>query len=190
MPEKKTVFDEYKVTNGHVNWDDVEAAETLGCTGSLETETEMRTVTKKCEGDEVLSVDIPTKMTAKLSVHMAVETLRKVYGFKTDGLIEGVFSYGTDSRQGSGALTFDVLDLFEEMKKLIAFPNVSFSGGFKWSLVNGQEEIAEVEITFNILKDDNRKFYYEALESEVTDQTVIEQWHTNFTPALVSATTP
>lgn len=190
MGETYTVFNEYTVTNAHEKWKGAQESEKLGCTGSLETETEMRTVKKMCEGEEVLSEDIPVKMKGKLTLHMPVEIARKVYGLKTDGLKKGVYAYGTGSRQGAGAMTFDVIDLYEEMKKLLAFPNMNFSGGYKWSLENGKDEIAEIEVEFNALKDDNKKFYYEAIESEVTDQTVIEQWHTNFTPELVTATTP
>jgi len=186
----KTVFDEYKITNAHMRWnenDTLSAAEELGCTGKLEIETEVKTITKRCEGDETMSVTIPTKMTGIFTGHMPVENLRKVFGISTKGLKEGIYSYGTSSRQGKGVFTADVLDIYETTKKLMAFPNMQFSDGFKWSLENGQEEIAEIEAPFQALKDDNSQFYYEAMEKDITDADAKAKWHTEFTPELVAA---
>ncbi|MDT1957573.1 phage tail protein [Carnobacterium divergens] len=188
----ETVFDEYRITNGTIKWKGTTTSEStkLGCTGKLSLETELKTVVKTCEGDEVLSIDIPTKQTGTLSLHMPVETARKAFGLNTKGLKKGVFAYGTQSRQGGGCLTFDVYDIFEEMKKLMALPNITFSGGFKWELENGNEEIAEVEIEFQSLKDEGNNFYYEALESEVEDEDVKTKWHENFSYALVKEAVP
>ena len=60
MVETQTTFDEYKVTNASIQWfDGKEYAPgvPLGCTGKLELETELKSVVKKCEGDE--SYNIP-----------------------------------------------------------------------------------------------------------------------------------
>lgn len=192
MADTFTTFDEYKVTDASIQWKDATGKVTpgvkMGCTGKLELETEMKTVTKKCEGDEVRHVDIPTKITGTWTGHLPVENLRKVWGLSTDGLKKGVFSYGTKSRQGAGVLAFSVLDLDEVQKMLRAFPNMQFSGGLKWSLENGGEEIAEIEQEFTALKDDNGELFYEALESELDDEDLKNTWLTTFSPDLVKAT--
>lgn len=192
MADTFTTFDEYKVTDASIQWKDATGKVTpgvkMGCTGKLELETEMKTVTKKCEGDEVRHVDIPTKITGTWTGHLPVENLRKVWGLSTDGLKKGVFSYGTKSRQGAGVLAFSVLDLDEVQKMLRAFPNMQFSGGLKWSLENGGEEIAEIEQEFTALKDDNGELFYEALESELDDDDLKNTWLTTFSPELVKAT--
>ena len=191
MVEEFTTFDEYKVTDAGIKWFEngayVTTSVKLGCTGKLEIETTLKTVIKKCEGDTVRSVDIPTQLKCKLTGHMPVENLRKAWGLNTKGLKKGVFAYGTDSRQGRGIMSFDVLDLDEEMTMLRAFPNMQFSGGMKWELENGGEEIAEVEQEFIAMKDVNSKFFYEALKSEV-EPDVADKWLTDFTPELVQET--
>lgn len=185
-----TTFDQYKVTNGSVRWKkgtDYEDAVKLGCIGTLGLETELKTVTKTCEGDEVLSVDIPTRLNGTLVLHMPVPIFREAFGLTNEELAAGVYSYGSKSRPSTGIVTFDVEDLFGDVKKMIAFPNLTFAGGLNWSIENGGEEIAMIETTFKGLKDDNNQFYYEGFDSEVTDSAVKEAWHTAFTPELVKS---
>lgn len=192
--ETFTTFDEFKVTNASMQFL-VDGALTpgvpLGCTGKLELETEMKSVIKKCEGDEVRHVDIPTQIKGTWTGHMPVENLRKAWGLVTKGLKKGIFAYGTSSRQGRGVLTFEVLDLDEETHMLRAFTNMQFSDGLKWELENGGEEIAEIEQAFISMKDDNSLFFYEAMADELDEETK-KQWLLSFSPelALASETTP
>lgn len=186
-----TTFDQYKVTNGTVRWKTADSYDTfqeLGCVGTLGLETELKTVTKKCEGDEVMSVDIPTRVNGTLVLHMPVPIFRKAFGLSNEGLTSGVYSYGTNSRPSNGIVAFDVEDLFGELKKKIAFPNLTFSGGLNWQIENGGEEIAMIETSFKALKDSNSKFYYEGFDSEITDENVKTKWSEEFTPDLVKET--
>lgn len=186
-----TTFDQYKVTNGTVRWkkeDTYDTFQKLGCVGTLGLETELKTVVKMCEGDEVMSVDIPTRVNGTLVLHMPVPIFRKAFGLSNDGLTSGVYSYGTNSRPSNGIVAFDVEDLFGELKKKIAFPNLTFSGGMNWQIENGGEEIAMIETSFKALKDTNSKFYYEGFDSEITDETVKTKWSEEFTPELVKST--
>lgn len=188
-----TTFDQYKVTNGTVRWKKGETYNTaneLGCVGTLGLETELKTVTKTCEGDEVMSVDIPTRVNGTLVLHMPVPIFREAFGLSNDGLTSGVYSYGSNSRPSTGIVAFDVEDLFGELKKKIAFPNLTFSGGLNWQIENGAEEIAMIETSFKALKDENSQFYYEGFDSEITDEEVKTSWNKEFTPELVKATAP
>lgn len=187
-----TTFDQYKVTNGSVRWKKgatYEESLKLGCIGTLGVETELKTVTKTCEGDEVLSVDIPTRLNGTVVLHMPVPVFREAFGLTSEELVAGVYSYGSNSRPSTGVVVFDIEDLFGEVKKMIAFPNLTFGGGLNWTIENGGEEIAMIETTFKALKDENNQFYYEGFDSEITDEAIKNAWHTEFTPELVKATT-
>lgn len=194
--ETKTIqeYNEYTVTDGHVRWavkDGTEGGSThekgtkLGCTGSLNTETEIKVVTKTCEGNPVKEWPVPQKMTATFVGHMPVPIVRKAFGLSNENLKPGVYSYGVDSRGGSGIFTWKTLNIEETLTKFLAFPNGSFVGGLKLTLENGLDEIAQVEMTLTFMKDDNRQFYYEALDEELEDDDVKDKWMTDFTPELV-----
>ncbi|PFW92272.1 phage tail protein [Bacillus pseudomycoides] len=159
----------------------------FGCVGTIEGETEMLEIVKKCEGLEVKKISRPSKMTLTLSGHLRVSVLRKIFGIKTDGLKPGVWSYGAKSKGKPFILTADVVDEFEDLQKLVAFANCASSTGFKFKVENGADEVAETELEFTVMKDSNDEFYYEALVDELEDQTVKDQWHTKFTPELVKA---
>ncbi|PEP87490.1 phage tail protein [Bacillus pseudomycoides] len=161
----------------------------FGCVGTIEGETEMLEIVKKCEGLEVKKISRPSKMIMTLSGHLRVAVLRKIFGIKTDGLKPGVWSYGAKSKGKPFVLTADVVDEFEDLQKLVAFSNCASSTGFKFKVENGADEVAETELEFTVMKDSNNEFYYEALVDELEDQTVKDQWHTKFTPELVKATT-
>lgn len=184
-------FDQYKVTNGHVRWKKagiLGLVTELGCTGSLAVETEIKEVIKMCEGFEAATYSKPTKLTGTLVGHMPVSVLREVYGLSTKDLEVGVYGYGSKSIGGSGVLTFDVTDITEEVVKHVAFPNVSFTGGLMFSLENGGDEIAQVELPFTAHLDKNKKFYYEGFADEITTEDVKTKWHTDFDEELVVPT--
>ncbi|SFH68611.1 hypothetical protein [Pisciglobus halotolerans] len=186
-------FDQYKVTNGHIRFDKngtLGTAEELGCTGSLSVEPEIQEVVKMCEGVEAKRYSKPIRLNGTLVGHIKVAVLRDIFGLTADDLKDGVYGYGSKSVGGSGALTFDVTDITEETVKYIAFPNVSFTGGLNFSLENGGDEIAQIEIPFAAHLDKNKKFYYEGFADEITDEDVKSGWHENFDEELVKNTTP
>lgn len=181
-------FDQYEVTNGQFRMkkgSDLQAPTKLGCTGALSIESETKTVTKKCEGKTAREVVIVEKLNGTFTGHLPVGVLRNVYGLTNENLAQGVHGYATTSVGGRGLLTFDVYDLGRENHKFIAFPNMNWTGSLKFSLTNGQEEIAEVEITFSAYADENNMFYYEAFEDDLTDENIKKKWHTEFAAALV-----
>lgn len=191
--EEVLEFDQYKVTNGHIRWNKngvLGDSEELGCTGSLAVEPEVREVVKICEGVEAASFTKTTKLTGTLVGHIKVSVLRSVYGLSTTDLKDGVYGYGSKSVGGTGTLTFDVTDITEETVKYIAFPNVSFTGGLTFSLENGADEIAQVEIPFTAHADKNKQFYYEGFADEIVEEAVKMGWHDKFDEELVKKTLP
>lgn len=197
--ESKTIeeFNEYTITNAHVQWtkeaveegNKHEDAVELGCTGSLNTETEIKIVSKICEGVPVKEWPVPQKMTATFIGHMPVSAVRKAFGLSNKDLKPGVYSYGVDSRGAGGIFTWETLNIEETISKYLAFPNGSFVGGLKLTLENGLDEIAPVEMQLTFMKDENRKFMYEAFDYELDDD-VKEAWMKSFNPDLVKKLNP
>lgn len=182
--DSKTHYEEYTITNGTVQWNGengkVETATALGCTGSLSTETEIKEVVKNCEGQAVKTWAKAQKMTATFVGHMPVDVVRRAFGLSNKGLKAGVYAYGVDSLGGSGIFTWETWDIEETERKFLAFPNGSFSGGLKINIENGGDEIAQVEMSLTFMKDNNKKFYYEAFESDLSDETLKNEWMTKF----------
>lgn len=163
-------------------------ARSFGCTGSIEGETESIVIEKRCAGMTKKSLAKPQKMNLTYTGHLPVAVLRDVFGLSNTGLKPGVYSYGQNSKGKEFILTGDVVDEFEDVTKLIAFPAVTSSTGLKiQSIENGAEEVAQIELEFTVLPDSAGQFYYEALVPELDDTTVSQQWHTAFARELVEA---
>lgn len=181
-------FDNYEVTNGQF-LEKGQNAVKLGCTGALNIEAETKTITKKCEGKVAREVTSVTKLNGTFTGHMPVGVLRSVFGLSNKDLEAGIYGYGSKSVGAKGALTFDGYDIGREHHKFIAFPNMNWTGGLKFAITNGQEEIAEVEVTFSALVDENGYFYYEAFEDDITKEEVKTKWNKEFTSTLVKKAT-
>lgn len=159
----------------------------FGCVGSVEGETESRSIVKVCEGVEVKKRSIAEKMNLTIAAHLPVEVSRQIFGLSNEGLKPGVNAYGPLSKGKRFIFTADVVDDFEDEVKKIAFTNVSNDSGFSLNVENGQDEVALLEMEVTALKDDNGYFYYEAIVSETDDPEIAKNWHTAFTPELVNA---
>jgi hypothetical protein len=162
----------------------------FGALGSLEGETELVEIVKKAEGIEVKKKSKPVKMTISASAHIPVQVARDLFGLRNKDLKPGIWSYGTLSKGNNFAFTADVIDEFEDVVKLIAFPNCTDNSGFKIGIENGSDEVAMLEVEFTVLPDTLNNFYYEALVAELSDASVATQWHTQFTPTLVQVPSP
>lgn len=184
-------FDATRVTNVGTKFSEDATSIAFGCLGSIEGETELLELVKKCEGVETKKKTTPQKMSLTLNGHVKVPVLRDIFGLSNEGLKAGVYSYGADSLSKPFVLTADVLDEFEAQTKLIAFSNCVAATGLKITVENGADEVAEVELEFTAMIDDNRKCYYEAIISELDEadrDAFVTEWHTNFTPDMVLAT--
>lgn len=166
------------------------AGTSFGCVGSVEGETEVKELVKICEGVEAKKIIIPLKMNLSVSAHIPVQVARDIFGLGNEGLKDGVYAYGPESLGKRFVFTADVVDDFEDVVKLIAFPNASNNSGFQIKVENGQDEVALLEMEFTALVDSNNKFYYEALVAELEDPTIATSWHTAFTPTLVALPAP
>ena len=180
-------FSEFEVKETSIKFTEDESAVKVGCVGSLEETMNSKTITKKCEGIVVKSV---TKGDGTgelaLSLHMRYDLFLKTYGMMSDGLVDGVCSYGKNSVHKPFCLTCVVLDE-DGVRKLKAYPNCVITSGISRKIENGAEEVAEMELTVSVMPDDIGNGMYEAIESLITDENVKTKWLTNFTPDLVQA---
>lgn len=164
------------------------AGTSMGCIGSIEGETEITTKQLKCGAVILKEISKPNKTTLTVTLaDVPVDVAREVYGLSNDDLKPGVYSYGTDSKGAEFIFTGDVLDDFEEVTKLIAFPKCTTATGFQISVDNGADEVANIEFELTALPDEHGKIVYEALTAELEDATIAQQWHTAFTRELVAA---
>lgn len=191
MPTSTVIeeFDSMRITNASVQFKKKgtqQPGQKFGAIGTISGETESKTITKVEEGVETKKKVIPQKMNLSISAHIPVAVAREYFGLSNEGLKAGIYAYGADSLGSDFILTADVIDDFEDVKKLVAFPNASNSGGYTLNIENGQEEVALLEMSVTALVDDNKKFYYEAFVDELEDTTIADKWHTNFTPELVA----
>jgi len=173
---------QFKGTNGY------EPGTSFGCIGSAEGETEISLKQLKCGATVLKELSKPAKQT--LTVVLAdvpVDVVRSVFGLSNEDLKPGVYAYGVNSKGKGFIFTADVLDDFEDVNKMMAWPNCSSATGFKISVDNGADEVANIEFELTALPDAHGQIVYEALVDEVEDETVKTQWHTAFTRELVAA---
>ena len=157
-----TSFDAVKITAG--NFTPVSGTVMdLGCTGSLSGETEVRTVTKICEGAPVAERNIPQFMTLSFSGHLYVEAIQELFGLTANDTVLTQFEYTTSSINKSGSFSWEVENMEGDAVKTIVFPNAVVSTGYVFGYENGLEEIAETEITIKAMPDATGVIYHETI---------------------------
>lgn len=190
MASKKIeTFDPVSIKNTSVQFkgDDKDKSTKFGCVGSIEGETEMKELVKHCEGVEVRKRVKPEKMTLTLEGHVKVDVMRNIVGLENKDLKKGIYRYSTDAKGKEFTLTGDVEDEFEDVTKLIAFPNCISNEGLKFSIENGADEVAEVEMEFDAYPE-GKDIYYEAIIDELDDDDkddIQEKWHSEFDMDLI-----
>ncbi|GAF63645.1 hypothetical protein BTS2_0536 [Bacillus sp. TS-2] len=191
MPEVVKVFDAISIKNSSVQIKDgntIKPGEKFGSVGSISGETVMRELIKRAEGVEVRKRTKPERHDITVSAHIYLTVMRELFGITSENLKPGIYSYGVDAKGSEFIYTADVIDEFEEVTKLIAFPNCISATGFKFTVSNGADEVAEMELNLTAYPDEHGQLYYEALTSELAGESIAEQWHKQFTRDLVAAT--
>lgn len=174
-------FDATSITTVGFKFKGDEQAIQTDCNGSIAVETETTTISKKCGATTVKEVTKPIKMTVTLTAHVPVEIFRRFYGLKHDATLkEGIYSYGGLSQGEQFSLMAELVDDFEETSKLLAFLNATSQTALTFTIENGADEVAALELAITANKDDLGYWYHEALEDELTDLTK-ETWLTALT---------
>lgn len=183
-------FDAKRITNGQYipNPGGVPGtAIALPCTGKVSAEAVIAELIKKCEGSTSDKVTSIKELKVKITGHFPVSILRSVFGLTNTGLKAGVYALGEKASGIPGIWTWEIDDMHDTEKKLIAFPNMALTSGFAFEIENGKEEIAEAELEFTAMIDANKNFYYEGIASEITDEAVKTGWSKTFASTLVKA---
>ncbi len=152
----------------------------FGCTGVISGETEMKTVAVKCGGETIKEKSKAMKMTVKVTAHVKIDVYRRIFGITNDGLKPGVYAYGTDSKSEDFSLTADAVDDFDDIVKIMAFPNCSSATGLTFTIDKGNDEVAQMELEFTVTRDDNKKFFYEGFIDEIEESGLVDMWHKAF----------
>ena len=164
-----------------------EPAVAMNCVGSVEEELTAKVITKKCRGVTIKNVVKGTgEGTLTISAHVPYEIFKTAFGMEMDTLKTGVSAYGSKSVHKEFCLTLHVNDEDGE-EKYKAYPKCVCAARPTISVENGAEEVAEVEMTVNIMPDENGNGMYEAL-AEGLDESVASAWMSAFTPELVQVT--
>ena len=179
------VFSEYELRKMGIKFTSGEAYQSADCVGSCEEELESKVITKKCRGNVVKTTVKGTGSgTLNISMHMPYEIYTQAYGMNLDTLIDGVKAYGQNSRHEAFSIVQDVFDE-DGNEKFKAYPNCIIQTGVVRKIENGAEEVAEIEMEVSVMPDEYGNGMYEALASELADETAKTTWMTAFTPEMV-----
>ncbi|UOE96076.1 phage tail protein [Alkalihalobacillus sp. LMS39] len=188
MPTVVENFDAMAIKNSSVQFFDngtQKEGTKFGCVGNLGGETTLKEIIKRCEGVEVRKITKPEKIDLTVSAHIPVKVVRDIFGINSTDLKPGVYKYSQNSKGKEFVFTADVIDEFEDVVKLIAFPKCSSATGFRFTIENGADEVAEMEVEITAYPDEKKNLYYEAFASELQDTNIQENWHKLFTYELV-----
>ena len=183
------VFSEYEVRQVGFKFEGENAYTVAECIGSSEETMNTRVISKKCRGVVKKKVVKPDGTgVVKYSMHMPWDIYVKVFGMEDETVKDGVKTYGINSTHGKFSMVVDVFDE-DDNEKLKAYPNCVVETGKTTKTENGAEEVAEVELEIAVSPDDYGNGLYEALVSELEDETVKTTWMTAFEPELVRVAT-
>lgn len=183
---KETDFTEVEVEKLGIRIGEAEKADVLDCVGKLEEEMECKTRTKKC-GAKILKTR--TKGTGngtlKISVFMPQDMLADIHGMTRTELKDGVIAYGTNSLHAVACITAQILDE-DGNKKFKAYPNTTIQTALSRSVDNDSEDISMLELEIAVMPDEHGEGLYEAIESDLKDETVKQKWMEEFKRELVT----
>lgn len=179
------VFSEYELREMGVKFKSATEYVAANCVGSCEEELDVKVITKMCRG-VVFKKTVKGAGTGKLtiSMHLPWAVFTQAYGMELETLKDGIKAYGEHSRHEGFAITQHVFDEDGE-EKFKAYPNCIIETGVSRKIENGAEEVAEVELEVSLQPDEFGHCVYEALASELTDETLKTNWMTKFEPSMV-----
>lgn len=182
-----TDFTEVEITKLGIKIGDAEKAEVIDCAGKLEEEMNCKTMQKKC-GSRILKTR--TKGTGdgkvKVAIYCPQDLFANLYGMKREGLKDGVIAYGTKSQHAVALITAEVVNEDGE-KKYKAYPNCTIQTALSRTVDNSSEDINMIELELAVMPDEDGEGLYEAVESDLTDETTKQKWMEEFTKELVKA---
>lgn len=181
------VFSEVEVRKIAIKIEGAAKADINECVGTWEEEMTTKTITKKCRGVVTKSRTKGTgNGTIKASLHMSQDMFADMYGMQHKELKDGVIAYGTKSMHPVACITVEVLDEDDNMK-LKAYPKCTIQTALSRKVENGSEEVTEIELELAVMPDEYGFGLYEAIEEDITDESLKTKWMEEFTPELTRA---
>lgn len=162
------VFSNFEIKNASIKFNNDTAGTftKLGCVGSADEELAVTVISKNCEGVLAKTVSRGAGSgTISMSLHMKYDLYVKAFGMDQAGLKTGVMAYGRNSRHKEFTLVAQILDE-DGNEKLVAYPRCIMASAPKFTIENGAEEVAEIEIEINLFADDNENVKYEVVVDE------------------------
>lgn len=184
------VFSDYELREMAVKFNDEEEGTFThaDCVGTWEDEAETLTVTKNCRGKVAKRRTTGTGSgTVTASAHWPAILLAKMFDMVRDELAPGVQGYGQDNRHKEMTIVCKVLDEDGNVAYL-AYPKIVANTN-AMSIENGSEEVAEKEIEFSYMPDENGYGLYKVLEKDLSTDTnqLKTKWMTAWTSNLMLA---
>lgn len=191
---ENVVFSEFEVTAvGFLLMDtegkaaEGESVVTSECVGELSEEIEVRTTIKRCRRRIIKKrrTKETGNGTVSLSLHMPYEMYQKALGREDKRFNKGVYVSGADTVHPYIQLVARVED--EDGKiKYKAYPKCQVTENVTRTITNGEDEVAESELSLSFMPDANGIGMYEALEDDITKE-IADKWMAEWTPALMLA---
>lgn len=183
------VFSDFELDQLGIKFAGEETYQSVNCVGAMEEEMESKVITKLCRGIVAKKVVKGTgNGTLKITAHIPWAVYTEFYGMSLDTLIKGVKAYGKNSVHKTFSMVGHVFDEDGE-EKYKAYPKCVMETGVVRKIENGAEEVAQLEIEASCMPDEYGNGMYEALATDLDDETVKAQWMSAFTPELVQAVT-
>lgn len=184
---RETDFTEVEIKKLGIRIGTAMKADVLDCVGKLEEEMECKTRTKSC-GSKTLKTR--TKGTGngtlKISAYVPQDMLADLHGMTRSELKDGVIAYGSNSLHAVACVTAEILDE-DSNKKYKAYPNCTIQTALSRSIDNDSEDISMLELEIAVMPDEHGEGLYEAIESDLKDDTVKQKWMEEFSRELVTA---
>lgn len=179
----KNVYSEFEIDKMSIKFEEKEAEE-MNCIGSIEEELGMKKITKKCRGRVERNITKGDGTgTLKISAHVPYEIYTHLYGMDTEEFADEVMAYGENCVHPECLITCHVKDEDEE-GKYKAYPRAVCTSAKASKIENGSEEVAEIELEFDLMPDANGKAMYEALEKNLNEE-IAGKWMSEFSEELI-----
>lgn len=183
--KKETVFSEFEARCMRFIFGEADVYD-VKCVGKVECEATVTSIIKKCRGKVAKKRTRPTgEGVLKVTAHIPRELYTRLHDMEREELAEGVYAYGQNSLHPEVCVTADIFDE-DDNEKYKAWPRCVISTGANATIENGAEEVAEVELEIGFMPDDHNEGFYEALVSDLKDDTIKNQWLNAFTRDLVT----
>ena len=153
----------------------------MNCVGTSEEELNVKIISKNCRGvkaKERVRGDGTGTLTQTL--HVPVAVYNAIYDLNQSGLENGVRAYGRPNVHPEATLVQKVEDE-DGVLKYKAYPRVILESGPKRPITNGADEVAELNLEWALLPDENGYCMYEMFAEDNTE--LANKWMTAFDPA-------